>query len=407
MPTPPPTIGEQLAGIKSEAMRAQGMLDDIVANQQSGGFVTSEFEQGPEFEAYDEEAARRAAIRNQRRLFQGEIDATNQVYDQLLNEARIEGQGRIGSQRAIAARGGLLGSDFAGAQKDRVQSFNTDIQRGIQAERAAAIGAIEGTMRASVQQELAAKREARQLGAEEYNDFLAGKAARKENYKNALIQDMLVQGIDIESLSEEELAQYLRPAGLKADDVKAAYLRAKAGQEAAAQESGANDFGFMSTSGGIFRTDPSTGEAMFIPSGGGSASGGGTSSGGGSSDSSTTGTTPFDQARDVISQNPEMTDEQIKAALLEQTDLNVSEINSLIDTRENRALPNFDSVVDTIAEKVFANFDTIEEANAFAEKGEITSGGKKYVLTPEQVESLKNSIEEQRGFWQRLVPGGK
>jgi hypothetical protein len=234
LPTPQqPSIGQQLEGIQTEALRIQDILNQRQAGEAGGsGFVTSEFEEGPAFEPFDEEAARRAAIRNQRRLFQSEIDATNQVYDQLLNEARTEGRGRIGSQRAIAARGGLLGSDFAGAQKDKVQSFNTDVQRGIKAERQAAIGAIEGTIRTSVQEELAAKREARQLGAEEYSDFLAGKAARKENYKNALIQDMLTQGIDIESLSEEELAQYLRPAGLKADDVKATYLRAKAGQEA-------------------------------------------------------------------------------------------------------------------------------------------------------------------------------
>lgn len=236
---PQPTIGEQLAGIKTEALRIQDILNQRQASEAGGsGFVTSQFEEGPAFEPFNEEEARRQAIRNQRRLFQSEIDATNRVYDQLLNEARIEGQGRIGSQRAIAARGGLLGSDFAGAQKDRVQSFNTDIQRGIQAERAAAIGAIEGTMRRSVQEELAAKREARQLGAEEYSNYLASKAERRENYKNALIQDLLTQGIDIDSLSEDELAQYLRPAGLKADDVKASYLRAKAAQEAAGAEAG-------------------------------------------------------------------------------------------------------------------------------------------------------------------------
>lgn len=239
MPTPQPSIGEQLSGIKSEALRIQDILNQRQADEAQGsGFVTGEFEEGPAFEPYDEEAARRAAIRNQRRLFQSEIDATNQVYDQLLNEARIEGQGRIGSQRAVAARGGLLGSDFAGAQKDKVQSFNTDIQRGIQAERQAAIGAIEGTVRAAVADELAAKREARALGAEEYSNYLAGKSERKENYKNALIQDLLTQGVDIEDLSEEELAQYLRPAGLKANDVKSAYLRAKAGQEAASAEAG-------------------------------------------------------------------------------------------------------------------------------------------------------------------------
>jgi len=165
-PAPTPTRAETLNNIKSEALRIQDILNEQTAGTEEAGgdFYTSDFQDGPAYEPFDEDAARRAAIRNQTRLYQAEIDATNQVYDQLLNEARIEGRGRIGSQRAIAARGGLLGSDFAGAQKQRVQDFNTDINRGIQAERVAAIGAIEGRIRESVQQELQGKREARQLG---------------------------------------------------------------------------------------------------------------------------------------------------------------------------------------------------------------------------------------------------
>ena len=233
---PAPTMGETLTGIKNEALRIQDILNQRQADEAGSNFATSDFQEGPAFDPYDEEKARRNAIRNQTRLYQSEIDATNQVYDQLLNEARIEGQGRIGSQRAIAARGGLLGSDFAGAQKNRVQNFNTDIQRGIQAERVAAIGAIEGKIRDSVALELQGKREARQLGAEEYTNWLAGKNERKAEYRNQIALDAITQGYDLTALSEEELAELARPAGLKANDLISSYLQLKAQQEAAGAE---------------------------------------------------------------------------------------------------------------------------------------------------------------------------
>lgn len=398
-------INSELNRIQTEALSIQDILNGRQNN--NTGFNTGGYEEVYQADPFDEDAANRAATRNQMKLYQAEIDATNQVYDQLLNEARIQGTGRLGSQRAGAARGGLLGSDFANSQKANVQSYNTDINRGIGAERTAAIGNIMSKVRDSVLTEVTAKRNARQAGAEEYMDFLTRRGERRDNFKNQLVQDAITQGFDLTQLSEQELGEYLKDSGINAQDLLATYQRTQAEQAAQAAESPANDFGFMSTSGGIFRTDPATGEAMFIPSGGASGTSSTGSTGGGSSTGASEGVTAFDQARDVISQNSELTDDQIKAALLEQTDLNVTEINSLIDTRENRSIPNFDTQVDTIAEKIFENFDTIEEAQQFADRGEITSGGKKYKLTPEQIQALKTSIEEQRGFFQKLIPGGR
>lgn len=228
-PTSAPSMVDTLNRIQTEGESIRDIL-----NQRD--LQTSSFEEGPAYDPFDEEEARRNAIRNQTRMYQAEIDATNTVYDQLLNEARIEGTGRLGSQRAIAARGGLLGSDFAGAQKQKVQDFNTDINRGIQAERIAAIGAIEGKIRDSVQLELEGKRQARQLGAEEYNNWLAGKSERKQGYRDQIVTDALTQGIDLTLLSEEELTNLAKPAGLTASDLLSSYARQKAAQEAAGAE---------------------------------------------------------------------------------------------------------------------------------------------------------------------------
>jgi len=178
-----------------------------------------------------------AAIRRQQlKLHQAEIDATNQVYDQLLNEARLEGQGRLGSQRAGAARGGLLGSDFAGAQKDKTQKFNTDITRGIQAERMASIGAIMGEVRSSVRDEIALKNEAKAAGAEEYSNYLSSRAERKTNYTARIAQGLLTQGQDIAGYSDEELDELGKDLGIKAKAIRESYFELEAGAESAEAE---------------------------------------------------------------------------------------------------------------------------------------------------------------------------
>ena len=84
----------------------------------------------------------------------------------MLNQARLEGQGRLGSTRAISARSGLLGSDFGSAQKEKILWYNSDVNSGIQAERSAKIGTILGRVRQSVLDEIKLKNDARQQGRE-------------------------------------------------------------------------------------------------------------------------------------------------------------------------------------------------------------------------------------------------
>lgn len=274
-----PTVGETLGNIKTEALRIQDILNQRQTAE--GAFNTSSYEQGPAYDPFDQEKAQREATRNQMKLYQAEIDATNQVYDQLLNEARIQGMGRLGSQRAGAARGGLLGSDFAASQKDKVQGYNTDIQRGIQAERTAAIGAIMGNVRTAVAEEVKAKREARQAGAEEYSAYLANKGARKDAYKKQIASDMLAQGFDINNFTEDELLSLLEGSGLQPKDIIAEYAQQKNASEAAGAEADlearkteseitknlaqAEAEGFVTLGEGTMLYNPATGEQIKNP----------------------------------------------------------------------------------------------------------------------------------------------
>lgn len=224
--TPEPTIGEQLTGIKSEALRIQDILNQRAATEggSTADFMMPGVETGPTFEEiYGPDINDDRVQRDVLRRFQSQIDATNQVYDQLLAEAKLEGQGRLGSQRAIAARGGILGSDFAGAQKKKVQDYNTDVYRGIGAERQAAIGAILGTVSSLAQQEIANKRAARQQGAENYLSYLANAGARKQNNINSVAAAMIAQGINPQELDGAQLADIASQVGATPADLITAY----------------------------------------------------------------------------------------------------------------------------------------------------------------------------------------
>lgn len=421
-----PTIGEQLTGIKSEALRIQEILNQRQAEEAGGAYMMPGINIMPSYEdiygePVDEEAINAATLK----MFQDQIDATNQVYDQLLNEARLEGEGRLGSQRAIAARGGLLGSDFAGAQKARVQNYNTDIYRSIGAERSAAIGAIHGTARQAAASEIAAKRAARQQGAENYLNYLSNSQANRLNNINSVAQAFLAQGLDPNDMDDTEIASIASEIGAQPADIITAYQ----GLQAEAQDG--TDYGFMSTTGGIFRTDPATGEATFIPSGGGTSS---TSAGG----YTTTQRNKLEQAGLLNASREEQLDylygdgadkaaEEQLAAFLElnknldpeilkqrmlEEGFSVTLTNSYLQTRPMSDVDVRDMAVSLVSNTIEPSFwqsrsTELEEAkaNAIAELTEAYQAGelidlfgeRSKQLTPEEFRAVVNTINSFEG----------
>lgn len=247
-PTPEPTIGQslgmsdQLNSIKTEALRIQ----EILNGRQAAEAATPRFA-APEADVYgdssiesllrssalggvDEEAIRR----NQMKLFQKEIDAVNDVYDGYVRDARFEGEGRLGSQRAIGARGGLLGSDFAGAQKDKVQGYNADIISGIQNERTAKVQGILGFARQAAADEIAAKTKAQQEGADSYLAYLGNAQANKANNIQKVASALITQGIDPTQITDE-LTEVASGLGTTVDEIISQYGILSSGGDAGEQ----------------------------------------------------------------------------------------------------------------------------------------------------------------------------
>ncbi len=234
-PTPvvTPTRNETLA-------KAEGLLSEL-KNATIGETLgtkntvaTPAYESYPTFKELYPDINEKEIARQQRRLFQAEIDAANRVYDDMLAQERLAGQGRLGTGRAIAARGGLLGSDFGEAQRQNIVGQNLSAEAAVQNERAAKIGTILGTMRKAVADEITAKRQARQQGAENYINYLASARERKENNRNLAARAILDAGMDPTQMDEAELTAIGKEAGLSAQEIIMAYQDLKTTQDAAA-----------------------------------------------------------------------------------------------------------------------------------------------------------------------------
>lgn len=173
------------------------------------------------------------SIYNQQLAFrQAQIDSTNALYRDQLNQARIQGQGRLGSSGAIQARRGLLGSSFGEAQTNRVQDTNTGIENSIEQERLAVVNQIMTQARDSAAADIREKRAAKEAGAKEFIAYLAGGDERKAKKVSKAAQLLLSLGKSPQDISDEELKQ----AGISRQDLTMEYTAGKSAQDSANAE---------------------------------------------------------------------------------------------------------------------------------------------------------------------------
>jgi hypothetical protein len=180
-----------------------------------------------------DEAAIRAEV--MKRL-QTEIDATNQVYGEKLRQAKIGGEGRLGSNAAISARRGLLGSDFGQAANDKVVSDNNSVYSGIDEEKAAAIAALTDKGNAAAQSEIAAKNSVKQQSATDYISFLSKQGERKTTRTNTAASALLSSGVDLSTLTPADIAGIASSYNVAPAELQAAIVSTKASLAKAAKD---------------------------------------------------------------------------------------------------------------------------------------------------------------------------
>lgn len=182
-------------------------------------------------QAADEVIDPQKVYRDKLKMYQGEIDAVNQIYAQRLNQERLQAQGAMGSTAAIAGRAGTLGSDFGAAQLKGTEKENEGIRAATMAEQAAKIGNIMGSVRDSVVKDLEAKTLAKKQGAEAYMEYLKGASERRSTRAKMIAQMLLDEDLDPTQVNWDET---LKGSDLKKEDVLPLYKSAKKDAEATA-----------------------------------------------------------------------------------------------------------------------------------------------------------------------------
>jgi len=153
---------------------------------------------------------------------QAEIDLTNTYYANKLNQARMAGQGRLGSSTAIQARRGLLGSDFGEAITRGTENVNQEIYNEIEAEKASKLMAIRTGAEALAKKNFDEAKKAKEEGFKNYIEYLKGGEEKKKTNAKELAALLVAQGVDPGTYADLETEA--KKLGTTGEAVKNAYM---------------------------------------------------------------------------------------------------------------------------------------------------------------------------------------
>lgn len=164
--------------------------------------------------------------------FQAEIDATNALYADEIARSKVQGQGRLGTQTAINARRGLIGSDFGEAAVQGQENANTEVLRQIDNEKAAKISSILSMARSDAAAELKAKREEFVKGLDARLAFYSSADQRKADNTTKAVKNLIAQGLNVNEVPANDLSKFAKYYGISVDDIKAQYDAEKQASDA-------------------------------------------------------------------------------------------------------------------------------------------------------------------------------
>lgn len=154
---------------------------------------------------------------------QSSIDATNAVYGEKLRQAKIQGQGILGSGTAIQARRGLIGSDFGSAQTEGINNSNAQIYNSIEAERAAKIADLMSGAQSKAEQRFAEQRASIEGGLKSRLEFLKGADERAKTAATDAASAFVAQGTDPSIMDTATLNEYAKAHGTTPEAIKTAF----------------------------------------------------------------------------------------------------------------------------------------------------------------------------------------
>lgn len=160
---------------------------------------------------------------NQLKNYQAQIDSINAMYADRLNQARIQGQGRIESRQFAQGRSGQIGSGVGEAGVNAVQDANTQIENSIRAEQTNAIADVYAKVRKGADESLAAKTLAKQQGADKLLEYLNNVPGEKKKATSGAVAELLARGVDVSHMTPEEIKSYTSGLGISEEQLKSEF----------------------------------------------------------------------------------------------------------------------------------------------------------------------------------------
>lgn len=160
---------------------------------------------------------------NQLKNYQGQIDSINAMYADRLNQARIQGQGRIESRQFAQGRSGQIGSGVGEAGVNAVQDANTEVANSIRAEQANAIENVYAKVRSGADASLAAKTLAKQQGADKLLEYLNNVPGEKKKATSSAVAELLARGVDVKNMTPEEIKSFTSGLGVSEEQLKSEF----------------------------------------------------------------------------------------------------------------------------------------------------------------------------------------
>ena len=186
--------------------------------------------------------------------FKARVDATNAYYDQLVSQERAgPAQDRLGQQRSLAARSGILGNDFGNAQKDKVVTANKEIEGSSNARRNLELESIFNKIDSTAYEMIEKRKTEALTNAKSYLDYL--KNTQTDSRENVV--NLAKLGVSIDELSQEDYRKILDQTGYSDVQLR---LTWNANLPKAKQI----DYDYKTIPGKAIYTDPLTGKPAVI-----------------------------------------------------------------------------------------------------------------------------------------------
>jgi len=173
-------------------------------------------------------------MRDTLRQFQGEIDATNQVYAEKLRQAGLEGKNRLGVVRSQNFDEGLMGSSMGETAKQQALQYNAQQEGAVMAEKLQMLGQIESSARELGNKYYQDKKAAKESGLAGYLENIKSAGTQKEAIAQDIATSMINSGLTVDEISPAKLELIAKNAGVPLQQIKNTF---KAMQKAFEKES--------------------------------------------------------------------------------------------------------------------------------------------------------------------------